>query len=1100
MRTDRSPALPVLLLLLCASTSGRATADEARLLVPEGFQVTLYAPDELAHNIYSLTIDATGRLAVSGPGYVKLLHDDDGDGRADRATTFCDHPGSGAHGMVFDGPHLICNGDNGLRRLVDADGDGRADGPKETWARLAHPEHGANGLVQGPDGWFYLICGNNAGVSREHVQLPSSPVTDPYCGAVVRFSPDGRRSDVYAHGFRNPYDLDFSPTGQLYTVDSDGERDHHLPWYAPTRLFDISQGREHGWLLEGWIRSWNRPEWFYDNVERAAEFGRGSPTGLVVYRHRQFPERYRGGIFCSCWTLGRIYFCPLQRDGATYRSAPEVFLQSAGDAGFAPVDLAVGPQGDLFVAVGGRGTRGSVYRIRYAAGEVPPLPDDPVQRVLAADQPLSAWSRTAWVPAARQLGRDALQRAACDVTLPVAQRVRAIEILVELFGGPTPAAAQRLAADPQADVVARTAWALGRIAAIAQATQPWGVELLARATRHDDAAVRRAAWEALAECDPQAVAASLVPPDWPAAAVDPERRVRWAMLHTARRQAGDVLTAAEVRGDPAVSDDPRRQAARLWLELLRGRQPDAAFLRAAQRVLEAADDARLRLEAVRLLQRGLGDVRIEPGQPEVYSGYTAVARQHADDALRTQLAAALVRMFPSEQRALDYEVARLCAMLGGEFPGLLPRLATRWTADSDPHDDIHYLIVASRVAGPRSEAFTSRCADALLSLHPKMQQRQWYPSRNWPARLGEAVAELLRRDPALAGAITRSPRFGHTGHALFATLLPDEHRRAAAQALLDRTADADPEDGLWHPTLVRAVSVLDDQRLFPVLRRWWDDPSLQDDIVQVLARAPAELDRPRFLAALQSSRSDVVQQSAAALARLAPPQRPEELAAVLRALRQACTLRELRGTRTALVGLLHAWTGRTLPVREDVDNVLAGYQAWFDDFAQRYPQHARLVAGAAATWETWQKRLAEVDWSTGDAARGRTLYQRKACNRCHDGGSRLGPDLLGVANRLARDDLFAALVDPNREVAPPYRTVIATTRGGKIYHGILVYESPNSSLLQVSAEETVRIAGDALLSLQPSNRSLMPEGLLNDLTDQDLADLYAYLRQRTQVR
>ncbi|HUY36427.1 MAG TPA: hypothetical protein VMV69_27065, partial [Pirellulales bacterium] len=63
-----------------------------------------------------------------------------------------------------------------------------------------------------------------------------------------------------------------------FTVDADGERDHYLPWYAPTRLFDVATGMEHGWLLQGWQRSWNRPESFPDNVERLVEIGRGSPT------------------------------------------------------------------------------------------------------------------------------------------------------------------------------------------------------------------------------------------------------------------------------------------------------------------------------------------------------------------------------------------------------------------------------------------------------------------------------------------------------------------------------------------------------------------------------------------------------------------------------------------------------------------------------------------------------------------------------------------------------------------------------------------------------------------------------------------------------
>ena len=133
---------------------------------PDGFEVTLFADDDLAHNIYSMTIDSQGRVAVSGPGYVKILHDDDGDGRADHAIRFADLPKSGAQGLYFDGPNLLCTGDGALRYLRDTDGDGRADEVGEVWAELANPEHGAHAIRKGPDGWFYVICGNNAGSER----------------------------------------------------------------------------------------------------------------------------------------------------------------------------------------------------------------------------------------------------------------------------------------------------------------------------------------------------------------------------------------------------------------------------------------------------------------------------------------------------------------------------------------------------------------------------------------------------------------------------------------------------------------------------------------------------------------------------------------------------------------------------------------------------------------------------------------------------------------------------------------------------------------------------------------------------------------------
>ncbi len=113
--------------------------DDLGLRVPAGFEVSLYADDTLAHDIFSMTIDSHGHVVVAGAGYVKILLDDDGDGRADRATLFSSLPASGAHGMVFDGDDLVCTGDNAVMRLRDTDGDGAADGKPEIWTPCAIP-------------------------------------------------------------------------------------------------------------------------------------------------------------------------------------------------------------------------------------------------------------------------------------------------------------------------------------------------------------------------------------------------------------------------------------------------------------------------------------------------------------------------------------------------------------------------------------------------------------------------------------------------------------------------------------------------------------------------------------------------------------------------------------------------------------------------------------------------------------------------------------------------------------------------------------------------------------------------------------------------
>lgn len=118
-----------------ATASGAAEAPGIR--VPDGFRVELYADDELAHDIHSMTIDALGRVVVSGPGYVRILIDQDNDGKADSFKQFVDKPTTGSQGMFWLGRSLLCSGDDGLQIFRDDNRDDVADGPPEVFLRIA---------------------------------------------------------------------------------------------------------------------------------------------------------------------------------------------------------------------------------------------------------------------------------------------------------------------------------------------------------------------------------------------------------------------------------------------------------------------------------------------------------------------------------------------------------------------------------------------------------------------------------------------------------------------------------------------------------------------------------------------------------------------------------------------------------------------------------------------------------------------------------------------------------------------------------------------------------------------------------------------------
>ena len=151
----------------------------------------------------------------------------------------------------------------------------------------------------------------------------------------------------------------------------------------------------------------------------------------------------------------------------------------------------------------------------------------------------------------------------------------------------------------------------------------------------------------------------------------------------------------------------------------------------------------------------------------------------------------------------------------------------------------------------------------------------------------------------------------------------------------------------------------------------------------------------------------------------------------------------------------------------------------------------RLYAkGKKQQWDAADR----LDWSQGDVERGRSAFISANCASCHSGSQAVGPDLNGVAGRFSRADLFTAIVQPSRDVPPRYQSLVIETADGKIYQGLVIYEAVDGLILQTGAATTVRIAGDQITARGTSPISLMPAGLLDNLGDRDIADLYAYLR------
>ena len=89
---------------------------------------------------------------------------------------------------------------------------------------------------------------------------------------------------------------------------------------------------------------------------------------------------------------------------------------------------------------------------------------------------------------------------------------------------------------------------------------------------------------------------------------------------------------------------------------------------------------------------------------------------------------------------------------------------------------------------------------------------------------------------------------------------------------------------------------------------------------------------------------------------------------------------------------------------------------------------------------------------------------------------------------------MTAILQPSKDVPARYQTTLVETQDGKSYQGIVIYDAVDSLILQTGAATTIRLDGAKIASRQVSAQSLMPAGLLDPLADQEIVDLYAYLR------
>jgi putative heme-binding domain-containing protein len=1148
------------------STPWLAPAEEQRTFrLPPGFAIHLFAAEPDILKPMNLAFDARGRLWVSvtqeypfpappdrpGRDAIKILEDTDGDGRADRISTFADglnipiglYPFRSATGARETWKCIAWSIPN-IWLFEDTDGDGRADkrdvlyGPFDC-SRDTHGNQAS--FRRGFDGWLYATHGFN---NDSHVQGRDGHPVHLNSGNTYRVRLDGARIEHHTWGQVNPFGLAWDAAGNLYSSDC-----HSAPTYQL--------------LAGGYYPSFGKPHDGLGFAPVLMEHSHGSTAidAMFYYADDLWPAEFRDNIF-----VGNVMTSRVNRDRLVFHgSSPQAIelddFVKTDDPWFRPVDQCLGPDGALYVAdfynriighyevpldhPGRDRTSGRIWRIVYTGNPLRPrsLPEDLDGLVAELASPNLTRRMLAMNEITDRFGAaaiDAVRRALAQPANAF-QHVHALWVLHRLAPpGPQPRAVsahlRTAAASPSALVRVHAqrvaADTLYQAAALGVVVHRDDVEAARQVTwqglEDDDALVQRCAAEALSFVGGVGTARALL--ELLARVPPADTHLRYAVRKSLRDLLRDEATFAEV-------------AATQWS------QPDVLALAGVALAVRSETAGAFLLQHL---------PELEADRPLLRTALEHAAQFAPGDRLEA------IATFAPEKFAddVDFQLAL--------FAGVEQGAARRGASLTDPLRDWGTTLCrAAMESGGTAGWWNAPLADASEVTNPWVfQERRCEDGQD--ARLlsshplGERLTGRLRSKPFSLPPRLRFYLCGHDGepgrapnhrnvirlrHARTGEVLAEAappRSDTARQVVWDLSAHAgepgvfeatdgdsgdawawlafgrlDPPVILW-PSLApgeaarrqqTALELIARHRL-PLgesLRGLLHQPELDETVRAAIAMTSAKLDPAHAGSLLTPFLSadhplPIRQRAGETLAELSRD--PQALTPLIEAMKtapqrlQLAWAQNLAASAASADRLLQAASDGQLPPRlfQDRrlrDQLLAVRPA---DAAGRLDQLTRRLPAPDAERERLLHRRAEA-FATAktDPARGARLFQQHCapCHRIGAEGAVIGPQLDGIGQR-GLERLLEDVLDPNRAVDPAFHTTVLTLKDGEVVSGLFRREEGELLVLANPAGQEFTVPKREVAARQTRDTSLMPENFGDLLSEPEFNDLLAFLlAQRT---
>lgn len=1134
-------------------------------VVPQGFEVQLVAAEPDIAKPMNLAFDTKGRLWVSsssdypfpakageeGRDTIKILEDTNGDGRADKITTFADKLNIPI-GLYPYRDGVICYSIPNIWFLRDTDGDDVCDTREILYGPFDYSRdtHGlCNGFTRGFDGWLYCCHGFNnrstvAGTDGNQVTLNS--------GNTFRIRLDGSRIEHFTDGQVNPFGMAIDPNGDLFTADC-----HTKP------ITLLMQG--------GVYEGFGKPHDGLGFVPNVMEHLHGSTAigGIALYHDDQFPSVFHGNSFGGNVMTSRVNRNSIRHNGASVSAQEESDFLISGDPWFRPVDLQVGPDGALYVAdfynriighyevdlnhPGRDRDSGRIWRIVYT-GKSDSENGLAVRRDVPADQNL----RPATASRSDSIDQTIDRLQSANLT----ERLNATDQLVDQFGSDAvDAIRNRLQNSKDSNVTIHLNWALYRLGVITDAD-------IAAAWKHSDSRVRLHLVRLIGSGIQDNSQASEV---LTAALGDPDPMVRRSAALASSLYLSQSLTRQlmnTLKTTPG-SDPHLRHAIRMSL---RDHLKDADLFRAFTAKL-AADEVAIVVDLCLGIKTDFAGeflaahvASLQDLDQEKASLYLSFAARYASAEHLKSIAAMSQERFAEnadfqEQLvrsvqagllergvALDPVVSQWAAGLARKYLGMKPGASelngsnqaigwsylpypgtpdsgnpwslstSRNSADGEQGSRLHSSFPAgeTRTGIYRSESFMLPAEFSFyVAGHDGVPDK---PIQNLNLiRIRDAVSQVVLQTwspPRNDTAQKISWQSGDAkGREVYVELVDGDTGTAYAWMAVGRFSVPGLNPNRDAENRRKAAQLIADFRLTTLrnpVQQILTDPQTGRETLSEFAAAFVALEPSSARAAIAQAFSvrgidAKLRETLVDLLMNAPSEKiGETLGQVMKiatAAEQQQIASSLSSDRTGLDLLLTQIEGGQASPRLLVNPAIGNKVESLADEAQKQ-RVAELVNNLPEVDEAllavMQQRKESYLAGGGNVANGLQLFT-KQCGVCHQvagKGTAVGPNLDGVGNR-GLDRLIEDVMTPNRNIDAAFRASVVLTDDGQVVTG-MARESDGAQLVIVDQTgKEIRIDKDLVIQQKTVKSSPMPANFHQTFDDDQTKDLLAYLLSLT---